>query len=115
MTDIEHENAIKQLFANARENGVDTLTVHQSKEYKELSCIEMINSILAYHYNDNAQFVLAREYAARHNYLKEYVDILGEEKVLSLIQNQINDIKTIDENVFTDDEGLHYNSIVWVR
>ena len=36
-----------------------------------------------------------------------------EEKVIQLIQEQIDDIAYIKDSVYTDGEGLTYNSIVW--
>ena len=59
----------------------------------ELECISMINSVLAY--------------------LARFVEEFGREYVLNLIQNQIDDIEEVKHNVFTDDEGISYNEIVW--
>ena len=39
--------------------------------------------------------------------------MLGKNKVISLIQGQIDSISGVNENVFTDDEGVRYNSIIW--
>lgn len=113
MTDNELKKAQQEYFKRAREQGIENY--YKTKEYKEFSCIEMINSILAYGFNRDPLYVLAREFARPHNYLKEYVEILGEKKVLELIKNQINDIKSIETGVYTDYEGVSYNSIVWVR
>ena len=107
----EKERLLAERNLSSKQHGCD----YQSKEYQILSCISMINSILAYGYDDNAEYVLEREEHRYHNYLKEYVEKLGREKVLSLIKGQIRDIKEIEEGVYTDCEGLTYNSIVWVR
>jgi hypothetical protein len=40
--------------------------------------------------------------------------LFGRDKVVELIQGQINSIKHINSNVHTDSEGCAYNSIVWV-
>ena len=90
---------------------------HKSKWYREYSAREMINSYLAYQCKDEkiARNVLYYDdYHNRHyNYLKQYLDELGEERMLELIQEQINDIVCVLQNTFTDNEGLSYNSIVW--
>lgn len=84
------------------------------KAYEVVSCIEMINSCLAYNckgYKD-AQAVREYERNSYHDYLKPYCDKLGEEIVLKLIQNQIDSINDV---VYAgeDNEGVQYNSIVW--
>lgn len=80
----------------------------------EFSCISMINSILAYScHGYTAEEVMVHEESARYNYLADYVEALGRDKVIALIQEQINSIDHIEQNVFVDDEGLMYNSIIW--
>lgn len=83
--------------------------------YYEAQCRSMINSILAYGFDRDAEYVLSREENSYHNYLKDYIEKLGREKVLQFIKEQIDDIKEIRECVYTDNEGCTYNSIVWVR
>lgn len=90
-------------------NGYDT------PEYYEAQCRSMINSILAYGFDRDAEYVLSREENSYHNYLDKYVKTLGRNVVLKLIQEQIDDIDHIEYNVHTDYEGCSYNSIVWVR
>ena len=81
---------------------------------RELSCISMINSILAYScHGYTAEEVMAHEESAYRNYLADYVEVLGRDKVVALIQAQIDSIDHIEQNVFADDEGLMYNSIIW--
>lgn len=82
---------------------------------KELDCIGMINSLLCYNYcgYTDAEKVLQCEENSHYNYLSDFIKLLGREKVKRLIQGQIDSIKTIEYNVFTDDEGCSYNSIVW--
>lgn len=89
-------------------------------EYKirreKLDCIDMINSLLCYSCRGYKKAKDVLEYdtnIARRSYLKEYVDCLGEDTVLKLIQEQINDIARIDADCFVDDEGLSYSSIIW--
>lgn len=93
--------------------------VKPSKEYiiqsEELSCIDMINSILCYQcagYED-AEKVLEHEEKSHYNYLAKYVELLGRERVIALIQEQINSIEKIHKDVYSDDEGVSYNSIIW--
>lgn len=90
-------------------------TPEQEIRQKELSCIEMINSILAYDCRgySKAKDVLEYQKNAYHNYLDDDIKKLGESKVLELIQGQIDSIDMVDESVFRDSEGLFYNSIKW--
>jgi hypothetical protein len=98
---------------------VDGKYIEPPKEHKlleeELWCIEMINSILCYNcqgYTD-AEKVIQYEEKSHHNYLADYIKVLGRDKVAKLIDEQIKSIKYIKTDVFTDDEGCSYNSIVW--
>lgn len=122
MTDKQLEQKKYELAAEMASKGygwVEGKFKKPPEEYvlrrKELYCIGMINSILCYNckgYTD-AEKVLEYEESAYHNYLSEYVNELGRDKVIALIQGQIDSIRGIKENVFEDDEGLTYNSIVW--
>ena len=83
-------------------------------ELEELSCIDMINSILAYGgFGATAEEIMRRQEQSYHNYLAQYVDMLGRRRVIELIQGQIDSIIAIRSSVFTDDEGITYNSIAW--
>lgn len=122
MTDKQFEQAKKQLHTEMNANGYGWINgnyIKPPKEYalrsEELSCISMINSILCYRlrWEKNAAIVLQEERSKTYSYLSKYVDSLGEVKVIQLIQNQINDIAYIKNSVYTDGEGLTYNSIVW--
>ena len=89
-------------------------TPTEIKQSIELSCIDMINSILAYRcFGFTAEQVMRSEETSHYNYLEDYVKKLGRERVVELIQGQINDIASIQYGVFEDDEGCTYNSIVW--
>jgi hypothetical protein len=97
---------------------IDGKYIKPPQEYElrtmELSCIDMINSILAYScHGYTAEEVMAHEESAYRNYLADYVEALGRDKVIALIQGQTDSIDHIEQNVFVDDEGLMYNSIVW--
>lgn len=81
---------------------------------EELSCIDMINSILAYDwFGESAELVMQHEEKKYYNYLEDYVDMFGRDMVVELIQGQIDDISEIKRNVHTDNEGISYNSIIW--
>lgn len=83
---------------------------------KEIACISMINSILAYGERGiSAEEVLKRQENGYYNYLDEYVKELGRDRVIELIQGQIDDIADIDKDVMTDSEGVSYNKIRWKR
>ena len=113
MTDRQMDLIRKQLPARSQVPWKDW-TEEQKQLEKELSCIDMINSILAYDwFGEDAESVMAHEEKAYKNYLAEYVELFGRNKVVELIQEQINSISTIQRNVHTDSEGVTYNSIVW--
>jgi hypothetical protein len=80
---------------------------------RELSCISMIDSILCYNCRgwQDAERVLAYEESSYHNYLADYVELFGRDKVIELIQGQIDSIESVTVGVYTDNEGLTYNSI----
>lgn len=90
------------------------ITPEDKITFEELRCIDMINSILAYDwFGETAEEVMQMEERGHYNYLADYVTMLGRDKVVALIQGQINDIAYITRNVHTDSEGLTYNSIIW--
>lgn len=121
MTDRQFEQKKKELREEMNAQGfgwVDGKYVKPPREYelrdRELWCIDMINSILAYDWNgQDAEWVMQHEEKAYKNYLAEYVVLFGRKHVVELIQDQIDSIKMIKRNVHTDNEGLSYNSIVW--
>ena len=81
---------------------------------KEYACIHMINSILAYGgFGYSAEEVMQREEHSYYNYLEHHVNELGRDRVLALIQGQMDDIVRIAHNVGTDGEGVTYNAIIW--
>lgn len=114
MTDKQMDLVRKQLPARSRVPWKEW-TDEQKRIDRELSCISMINSILAYDwYGQDAEQVMRYEENAYNNYLEEYVDLFGRDRVVEFIQGQINSIKEIKRNVHTDSEGLSYNSIIWI-
>lgn len=118
MTDYELSQAKRQLseqmWKSREENGKST--PEQRREYEKLLCVSMINSVIAYNWYEGqtAKELLDWELNDRyHSYLEEYVNKLGYDEVLALVQDQLDDIVSIERDVFTDNEGLSYNSIIW--
>ena len=122
MNDKMLEQKKKELREEMNAKGfgwIDGKYIRPPTEYaireEELRCIDMINSILCYNcmgYTD-AEKVMQYEETSYHNYLADYVKVLGRDKVVALIQEQINSINNINISVYTDSEGLTYNSINW--
>lgn len=122
MNDKIFEQKKKELKEEMNANGFGWINgnyVKPPREYElrdqELSCINMINSILCYDcagYQD-AEQVMKYEETSRYNYLADYVELLGRDKVVTLIQGQIDSIDSIDKLVYVDSEGCRYNSIKW--
>lgn len=122
MTDKQLEQTRKALRVEMNSQGfgwIDGNYITPPKEYKlceeKLSCIDMINSILAYQGAGmtDAEVVMQMEERAYHNYLAKYVELFGRDEVVALIQGQIDDIDYVKHCVYTDNEGCTYNSIVW--
>ena len=115
------DKQLNQIRAEIRAKGYGWIngTYHKPpKEYelleKELYCIEMINSILAYGgFGYTAEQVLVRDECLYNSYLDHYVKELGRDKVVALIQGQIDSIDYVKHNVGRDSEGVTYNSIAW--
>ena len=113
MTDNQMKLIRKQLPARSQIPWKDW-TEEQQRIDSELSCIDMINSILAYGgFGYDAETVIKREEQSYHNYLYDYVKEFGREKIIELIQEQINSIERIAYNIHTDSEGCSYNAIIW--
>lgn len=120
MNKKKFEEAKATLRNEIKVNGYTMYSHNLPIEYKlrreKLSCIDMINSLLCYSCRGYKKAKDVLEYdmsTAYRSYLREYVECMGEDAVLELIQDQINDIEKIDTDCFTDDEGLSYSSIVW--
>lgn len=123
MNDVKREKIEKEIREEMRALGYGWIdgTYHQAptelgfgKRLSEMSCIRMINSILAYNwFGHSAEEIMQMEEESKYNYLADYVNEIGRHRVVELIQAQMDDIDHISRNVFTDGEGLSYNSIVW--
>lgn len=73
---------------------------------RELDCRDIINSILCYDGVDNV---------LQNIYLQKYIDELGLNIVVRLVEEQISDFEKaiVKRNIHTDSEGISYNSIIW--
>ncbi len=94
------------------ENGMPpVLTLSQKQLDDELSCREMINSILAY-WGENG---LNEESFCYGQYLQKYVADLGVDTVRRLCDEQLDDFSqaVVNKEVHIDGEGVSYNTIVW--
>ena len=93
-----------------------TLTDKQQAKLEELSLRRMIMSCLTYG-NDiftTKNINTCSEYYHRP-YADEYIDILGYEKVMEIYNDQKKYFDTkcrVEKNVYTDCEGVTYNSLV---
>jgi secreted Zn-dependent insulinase-like peptidase len=122
MNDKQLEQAKKALREEMNAHGYGWINgnyIKPPKKYylrdREFWCIEMINSILAYQGAGmtDAEQVMQMEERSYYNYLAEYVEMFDREKVVALIQGQIDSIDRVKHCVHTDSEGVTYNSIVW--
>lgn len=118
MTDLELQQAKRQLSEQMRKTSIENgkPTHEQKRQYEKLLCIGMINSVIAYDWYEgqSAKRLLDWELNDRyHSYLEEYVEKFGYDEVLALVQGQLDDIVSIERDIFTDGEGVSYNSIIW--
>ncbi len=89
------------------------LAPDQKRRLDELSCVSMIDSIIAYGGKGlSAQEILDLEKGSYHNYLADHIEKLGEERVLELIQGQLDSIAYVGY-AGRDSEGNIYNGIVY--
>ena len=105
MTDKQIKQAREQL-PKITQIPWSSWTDEQKRLDRELSCRDMINSILCY---DGKEEIL------KDWYLRKYIDELGIETVQRLCDEQVADFENaiIKRNVFTDSEGVSYNSVIW--
>ena len=118
MTDVELEQAKKELVEQMQKSRGESgkPTPEQKRQYEKFLCIRMINPVIAYdwHEGQTAKELLDWELNdSYHSYLEEYVNKFGYDEVLALVQGQLDDVRFVERNVFTDSEGLSYNSITW--
>lgn len=109
-----------KLYAEMRERKAKGEDPFKDADFKRRyiykSAWEMIESVLAYNWQSgkSAKEFLDWELNDRyHSYLEEYVKLLGYDTILNLIQQEMDDIDHIEQAVFTDSDGLTYNSIIY--
>ena len=82
------------------------------EKLKELvSCKSMIESCVVYGNSADPKKLLADDW----KYMSRYVDSLGEETVLKMIQMAIDGIEENVKDAYTDSEGCTYNKVTWKR
>lgn len=89
------------------------LTPEQSRQHKELSCREMINSCLIYGCASYDFFNPETQLFGR--YAKLFIDSLGEETIIRLYNEQAKDFSEaiVEHGVYTDREDTTYNNCTW--
>lgn len=89
-------------------------TKRQQKQFDILSTLDRIDSILAYHPGgSSAKEILDKDLSSKYSYLKQYVNMFSYHFVWACINSQLKSIDKINTNVFTDDEGISYNSVIY--
>ena len=96
----------------------NTATEEQKREYAELSCREMINSIMIY---GNVNSPYNEEEDKLDKYLedrwkdKDSMFYVPRQRIIELVKEQQEDFKKaiVRVGVYTDSEGCTYNSCVW--
>lgn len=84
------------------------------KEQAILDTISMIHSILIY--TDSKLWT--EKYVMEDKYMQDYINDLGRDTVKDIVNKEIADFKanaTIQRNVYTDSEGVSYNSLDWKK
>lgn len=98
---------------------LETLTKEQELELEELSLRSMIMSCLVYGEDIFTSVCInaCSEYYHRP-YADEYIDILGYDRVMRVYNDQKHYFDTkckVNKGVYTDSEGVTYNSLVEVE
>lgn len=98
---------------------LETLTKEQELELEELSLRSMIMSCLVYREDIFTSVCInaCSEYYHRP-YADEYIDILGYDRVMRVYNDQKHYFDTkckVNKGVYTDSEGVTYNSLVEVE
>ena len=92
-------------------------TAEQKRIGTELACRDMINSCLVYNGEKfgREHFFNDRPWSNADIYADEYIKELGAERVNEIFEEQLADFRNaiVYRGVFTDDEGVTYNSIKW--
>lgn len=92
---------------------MEPMTRQQRRQHKELSCRDMINSCLVH---GTAGYDFYNPTTGEFGrYAEDHVKSLGKETVIRLFNEQSEDFSkaTVKHDVYTDGEGVTYNSCVW--
>lgn len=73
-------------------------------------CKSMCESIVCYGFKEGKP---AKEYVDGNQYLTDYVEELGEDVVIAIMQDVLDNLVRIDEDVMRDSEGVSYNNPVY--
>lgn len=105
MTEREIKKA-KDMLPKWENGNPPIFTPAQKQLDRELSCREVINSILCY---------IGPDKLVENQYLADYIKELGEETVSRLCDEQLADFKkaVVKNYVHFDNEGVSYNSVIW--
>ena len=102
-----NDKQLEQLKKQSRYYGIHKdLTPEEKEIHDRISCIETINSCIAY-------CSCNLDHIVRNDYMQRHVDKLGLDAVTRLVQGQLNDVVGVKYCVYEDSEGCSYNSIVW--
>jgi hypothetical protein len=96
----------EKLWSPLRETGRANWNEEQVKINEEINCMDMIDSIICYNSRD-------LDYILNDHYMESFINRLGIERVKELIQGQIDEKPYIIKNVYTDCEGLTYNTLIF--
>ena len=99
-------------------NFMDIESEEDKREYAELACRDMINSIMIY---GNINSPYDEKTDTLDKYLEDYASnessmfYVPRERVIELVKEQQADFKNavVYRGVYTDNEGCTYNSISW--
>ena len=101
------DKQLKQLIDSSRYYGIHKdLTPEEKEAHNRISCIETINSCIAYCSRDLSSIM-------RNDYMQRHINKLGPDVVTRLVQGQLNDVLCVQHCVYTDSEMCSYNSIIW--
>ncbi|MBQ1758993.1 MAG: hypothetical protein IIZ94_04840 [Prevotella sp.] len=73
-------------------------------------CKGMCESIVCYEFKEGKT---ATEYVEGDKYLDKYVEELGKETVVAIMQDVLDNLVRIDEDVMRDSEGVSYNHAIF--
>ena len=87
-------------------------TIRQTNKLEEaVFCKSMCESIICYGFREGKT---AAEYVDENaEYLGRYIEMFNKGPVVAIMQDVLDNLIRVDENTFTDSEGVSYNSPVY--